>query len=62
MNNSTILLLLICSLFCGVCSAQTYYYRLTKKIDGDNVYLNTGGGQFITFSDNTCYESDKYGN
>lgn len=62
MNNRLTLLLITYLLFCGVCSAQTYYYRLTKKIEGDNVYMNTGGGQFITFADNICYESDKYGN
>lgn len=41
--------------------AQTYYYKLTKKIECGNVYTNTAGGQFITFADDRCYESDKYG-
>lgn len=41
--------------------SQTYYYKLTKKIEANNVYTNTAGGQFITFLDNTCYESDKDG-
>ena len=41
--------------------SQTYYYKLTKKIEAVNVYTNTAGGQFITFLGNTCYESDKDG-
>ncbi len=41
--------------------SQTYYYKLTKKIEAGNVYTNTAGGQFITFLGNTCYESDKDG-
>lgn len=60
MNKSIIILLLFS--FCVSNSfAQTYYYRLTKKIDGGNIYTNTGGGQFITFIDDICYESDKDG-
>lgn len=41
--------------------SQTYYYKLTKKIEAGLVYTNTAGGQFITFIDNICYESDKDG-
>lgn len=48
-------------LFAVNCYAQTYYYKLTKKIEGSNVYTNTAGGQFITFIDDICYESDKNG-
>ncbi len=40
---------------------DTYYYKLTKKIDGENHYTNTAGGQFISFYNDICYDSDKYG-
>lgn len=40
---------------------QTYYYKLTKKIQYGDEYTNTGGGQFITFKGNSCYDSDKHG-
>ena len=35
--------------------ANTYYYKLIKKIDGDNIYTNTRGGQFITIEDALNY-------
>lgn len=52
------LLLLIPQYLCG----QTYYYKLTKKIVDGVTYTNTAGGQFITFSNNFCFESDNKGN
>lgn len=51
-------------ILCLVCIngyGQTFYYKLTKKIVGEDVYTNTSGGQFITFVGDKCYESDKYG-
>ena len=39
----------------------TYYYKLTKKIHNNVEYTNTGGGQFISFIDDICYDSDKFG-
>lgn len=39
----------------------TYYYKLTKKIHNGTEYTNTAGGQFISFIDNVCYDSDQYG-
>lgn len=44
------------------CDAQTYYYKLGKKIVRNQVYTNTAGGQFVTFIGNKCFESDKNGN
>ena len=41
---------------------QTYYYKLVKKIDQEVTFTNTAGGQFITFDDHICFDSDKYGN
>ena len=43
-------------------SAQgTRYYRLVKKVHNDVQSTNVSGGQFITFIDDICYESDKKG-
>lgn len=52
----------ICIMIPSVLKGQTtFYYKLTKKIQNGVEYTNTGGGQFISFLDNTCYDSDKYG-
>lgn len=40
---------------------ETFYYKLTKKVQKGIAYTNTAGGQFVTFSGNKCYDSDKYG-
>lgn len=40
---------------------DTFYYKLTKKIQKGIAYTNTAGGQFVTFWGNKCYDSDKYG-
>ena len=40
---------------------ETFYYRKTKKVQKGIAYTNTAGGQFVTFSGNKCYDSDKYG-
>lgn len=54
-----IILVLCCS---NVIYAQTtYYYKLTKKIQDGVEYTNTAGGQFVSFVNNICYDSDKYG-
>ncbi len=58
MNKVIIFLLL---LFPLTSAGETYYYKLTKKIDGENQYTNTAGGQFITFENKKCYDSDMYG-
>ena len=44
-----------------VVGQSTYYYGLIKKISNGIEYTNTAGGQFISFNDNICYDSDKYG-
>lgn len=53
-----IILITVLSLFFCNCDAQTYYYKLTKKIERKHIYTNTAGGQFITFLNDKCYESD----
>lgn len=63
MNNYIKILFLVFLLCGGVQSimAETYYFKLTKKIDHGNSYTNTAGGQFITIKNNECYDSDKFG-
>ena len=39
----------------------TYYYKLAKKIQNGEEFTNTAGGQFISFLDNICYDSDNCG-
>ena len=48
-------------LFCSnVCAAQTQtvYYKMIKKMVGEAISTSVSGGQFITFSDKSFYESD----
>lgn len=37
------------------------YYALTKKMHNGTTSTNVSGGQFITFIDNICFESNKKG-
>lgn len=37
---------------------NTYYYKLTKQKIGGIISTNVEGGQFFTFVNNACYESD----
>lgn len=58
------LLLLLIALLAGVHTsliAQTRYYKLTKKVIKEVPSTNVSGGQFITFTKDGCYESDKEG-
>lgn len=41
--------------------AQTYYYKLTKKIVNNENYTNMAGGQFVTFNGDICFDSDDTG-
>lgn len=59
--NKISLLGILCLLSVSM-NAQTYYYKLEKEKRGNTVNTNVKGGQFITFLDNCCYESDKNGN
>lgn len=64
MNKISLKILFLLFFFCStfeIFGQTTYYYKLTKKIHNGNEYTNTGGGQFISFIDNKCYDSDKYG-
>lgn len=53
------MLLLLCLLCVTFSIAQeTYYYSFVKATEPDS---KTKGGQFVTFSQNSCYDSDKDG-
>ena len=54
-----VILVLCCSN--AIYAQTTYYYKLTKKIQDGVEYTNTAGGQFVSFVNNICYDSDKYG-
>lgn len=62
MNKLRVLFVVI-ALCCSsaICAQTTYYYKLTKKIKDGEEYTNTAGGQFVSFVNNICYDSDKYG-
>lgn len=62
MNKLRVLFVVI-ALCCSsaICAQTTYYYKLTKKIQDGVEYTNTAGGQFVSFVNNICYDSDKYG-
>lgn len=42
-------------------TAQTYYYKLTKKVQNGTTSTKVSGGQFVTFMADICYESNKKG-
>lgn len=42
-------------------TAQTEYYKLCRKIVDGLSTTNVSGGQFISFADGKCYESDNEG-
>lgn len=60
MNNIISLWTLFC-LCISSANAQTYYYKLTKEIKKGLTNTNVKGGQFITFEDEKCFESNKFG-
>lgn len=59
MNRLIIVSLLLCAL---ISDAQTIrYYSLTKMVRGEMQQTDVSGGQFISFIDDICYESNKNG-
>ena len=61
MNKKVIFCFFVCIFLCKNILAETYYYQLTKKIENGKEFVNTAGGQFITFVGEECFDSDKYG-
>lgn len=59
--NRIIALFVLSCLWISSIDAQTCYYKLTKEIRKGTPNTNVSGGQFITFEDDKCFESDKYG-
>lgn len=54
-------LILLALLWSNMSAQSTYYYKLTKKVKDGVPNTNVSGGQFITFTDKACYESDRKG-
>lgn len=62
-NYFKLLLIIIGAFFCPMIIAQTtYYYKLTKSVKNGVASSNVTGGQFVSFCNNVCYESDAKGN
>ncbi|MBR1594683.1 MAG: hypothetical protein IJ692_06460 [Alloprevotella sp.] len=64
MKRALIITIVFCvPVFCTLSKlqAQTYYYKLDKIVRNGVPKTNTSGGQFITFNNRCCYESDKAG-
>ena len=56
---SLLLLALVCNDLHG---QQTFYYKYTKSIEHGAENTAVSGGQFITFKESSCYDSDINGN
>lgn len=52
-----------CLFLCCVCinAQNTYYYNQIRIVDNNSTSVSGQGGQFITFVDNICYESNNKG-
>lgn len=57
-----LLLVIACGIVIGSKAQTTYYYKLTKTVKNGDTSTDVSGGQFITFNDKLCYESDKRAN
>ena len=47
--------------YSGTLAQNTYYYKLSRMIHGDIPSTEVTGGQFITFLNDICFESNKSG-
>ena len=54
--------LIACGIVIGSKAQTTYYYKLTKTVKNGDTSTDVSGGQFITFNNKLCYESDKRAN
>ncbi len=64
--NNILFKLLNLSVFIILCtfyssSQTTYYYKMVRKIENGKNSTEVKGGQFITFTNSLCYESDSKG-
>ncbi len=60
MKKITLIILSLC-FFLKSNAQNTFYYKLTKHQHKGILTTNVSGGQFITFLNDICYESDKKG-
>jgi len=57
-----IFLISVFSVASVVCSyGQTYYYQHIETVDANKARTKGSGGKYITFTRNSCYNSDKNG-
>lgn len=62
MSRCISLVTFLCILSVSLTAQETYFFKLSRTVDPDKrSNTNVSGGQFITFIDNICYESDKKG-
>ena len=62
MSRCISLVTFLCILSVSLTAQETYFFKLSRTVDPDKRSNTTvSGGQFITFIDNICYESDKKG-
>lgn len=63
MKIQRLFLLIVCMSYIFTIHAQVkcFYYALTKKVQNGISSTNVSGGQFITFLNEVCYESNKKG-
>ncbi len=63
MKIQRLFLLIVCISYIFTIHAQVkcFYYALTKKVQNGISSTNVSGGQFITFFNEVCYESNKKG-
>lgn len=62
MSRCISLVTFLCILSVSLTAQETYFFKLSRTVDSDKrSNTNVSGGQFITFIDNICYESDKKG-
>lgn len=62
MSRYIYLVFFLCLLCVSLTAQETYFFKLSRTVDSaKKSNTNVSGGQFITFIDNICYESDKKG-
>ena len=45
----------------GVFAQETYYYKQVNVVNGNSVIAKGNGGQFISFFNDICYDSNSKG-
>lgn len=61
MNKTVLSFVLIAFAAIKLSAQETYYYQLIKKVHSNVVSTDVSGGQFITFINDLCFDSNKNG-